>query len=75
VSPLVLPEERREKVERVAEQAFVAHARTYVVVNVFLIGIWLLAGAGTFWPAWVILGWGLAIVFHGLATYARPRRF
>ena len=52
-----------------------AHARTFTVVNVFLVAIWLMAGAGYFWPAWVILGWGLAIVLHGMATFARPRRF
>lgn len=71
----MLPEERRERVEHVVQQAFVVHARTYVVINTFLVAIWLLAGAGYFWPAWVILGWGVAIVFHGLATFARPRRF
>jgi len=43
----------------------------YVVVNVFLIGIWALAGGGTFWPAWVILGWGIAVVLQAMATFAR----
>ncbi len=27
-----------------------------VIVNVFLIGIWLAGGAGYFWPVWVMLG-------------------
>lgn len=54
-----------------ARTAYVVHARTYVVINVFLIGVWALAGAGYFWPAWVILGWGLALVLHSLATFTR----
>ena len=47
------------------------HARTYVVINVFLVGVWVLAGGGYFWPAWVILSWGLALVLHSLATFGR----
>jgi len=70
----VLPEERRERRDVVAQRVFVGHARSYVVINAFLVGIWALAGAGSFWPAWVILSWGLAVVLHGLATFARPRR-
>jgi signal transduction histidine kinase len=31
------------------------------IVNVFLIGVWLAAGAGYFWPAWVMLGTGVAL--------------
>lgn len=47
------------------------HVRTYVVINAFLIGIWVLAGGGAFWPAWVILSWGLAVVLHSMATFGR----
>lgn len=47
------------------------HVRTYVAVNGFLIGIWFLAGMGYFWPAWVILSWGLALVLHSMATFGR----
>jgi hypothetical protein len=54
-----------------ARTAFVVHARTYVVINVFLVAVWALAGAGYFWPAWVILSWGLALVLHSLATFGR----
>ena len=31
------------------------------IVNVFLIGIWAAAGAGYFWPAWVLLGSAIAL--------------
>ncbi|MBA2608198.1 MAG: 2TM domain-containing protein [Actinobacteria bacterium] len=67
----VLPAERDERLQRMARVAFVAHARTYVVVNGFLIGVWALAGFGPFWPAWVILSWGLALVLHSMATFSR----
>ena len=67
----MLPAEREDRLQRIARTAFIAHARVYVVVNVFLIGVWVLAGAGYFWPAWVILGWGIAIVLQAMATFAR----
>jgi len=70
----VLPAERAErgeKLQRIARTAFVIHARTYVVINAFLIAIWALAGGGYFWPAWVILGWGVAVVLQAMATFAR----
>lgn len=46
-----------------------AAAGRLAIVNVFLIGIWLAAGAGYFWPAWVMLGSGIAIA---LKAAARP---
>ena len=63
--------ERGERLQRAARTAFVVHARTYVVVNAFLIAVWAMAGGGTFWPAWVILGWGIAVVLQAMATFAR----
>ncbi|MGH2685606.1 MAG: 2TM domain-containing protein, partial [Actinomycetota bacterium] len=36
-------------------------AGTFAVISVFLILIWLLAGAGYFWPIWPMLGFGLVI--------------
>ena len=67
----MLPVERQDKLRRVARGAYVAHARSYVIVNVFLVLVWLMAGGGYFWPAWVIVSWGLALVFHSLATFGR----
>ena len=69
----MLPErvERRERLQRIARTAFIAHARAYTVVSVFLVAIWAMAGGGYFWPAWVILGWGFAVVLQAMATFAR----
>jgi hypothetical protein len=52
------PAERAERRRR----RFRAELRTYARINLVLIAIWALAGFGGFWPAWVILGWGTALV-------------
>jgi hypothetical protein len=41
-----------------------AHVVTYVVVNLFLVGVWFWTGAGYFWPAWVIGGWGIGLALN-----------
>jgi signal transduction histidine kinase len=41
-------------------------AGTLVIVNLFLIGIWLAAGAGYFWPAWVLLGSAVALALKAM---------
>ena len=38
------------------------HLRVYLAVNTMLVLIWALTGAGYFWPAWPILGWGIGVV-------------
>jgi hypothetical protein len=44
----------------------------YVVINAFLIAIWFFtAGRGYFWPGWVLLGWGIGVVFNGWDVYGR----
>ncbi len=47
------------------------HLTVYLLVNVFLVGIWAASGGGYFWPIWPILGWGVGIGFHAWETYAR----
>jgi hypothetical protein len=43
---------------------FGSHVVAYVVINAFLVGIWAFTGAGYFWPAWVLGGWGAGLVLH-----------
>jgi hypothetical protein len=50
---------------------FVSHIAAYVVVNVFLVGVWAFTGAGYFWPAWVIGGWGAGLVLHAWDAFLR----
>ncbi len=35
---------------------------TFLAVNLLLIAIWALTGAGYFWPVWPLLGWGLGLL-------------
>jgi class 3 adenylate cyclase len=60
----------------VLSQSFKHHLTVYLLVNVFLIGIWAASGAGYFWPIWPILGWGIGLAVHGapLISGAGSRR-
>ncbi len=49
------------------------HVRAYVSVSVMLVAIWVLTGAGYFWPIWPILGWGIGVVADG-GRVGRPCR-
>jgi class 3 adenylate cyclase len=53
------------------------HFTVYLVVNVMLVAIWAVAGAGYFWPVWSILGWGIGLGCHAAPLLAgrgsRPR--
>ncbi len=67
-------ERRAAAIERIgAKREFRRHLLVYCLVNVVLIVVWAVSGAGYFWPIWVIGGWGIGLVLHGWTTYAeRP---
>lgn len=46
------------------------HTAAYVAVNAGLVGVWALAGSGTFWPAWALVGWGIGLAIHWGVTLA-----
>ena len=49
----------------------------FLQVNLLLIAIWAVSGAGYFWPAWVMVWWGLALVMKSgprLLGHAERRR-
>jgi hypothetical protein len=48
------------------------YLRFWVPLSVFFILIWLLSGAGYFWPAWPMLGTGLPLLFM-LSGHDRQR--
>jgi len=63
---------RRKAVERLqAKREFLAHLLAYVLVNVLLVVIWAVTGAGFFWPIFPILGWGIGLAFHAWDVYAK----
>jgi 2TM domain len=55
------------------KRAFKQTAITYVLVNALLIVIWAVSGAGFFWPAFVLGGWGIGLCFQGWDAYRRRR--
>ena len=63
--------ERGERLQRIARTAFIVHARGYVVVNVFLGALFLLVGVPMFVLGIIVVSWGMALVLHAMATFAR----
>ena len=59
----------RKRVER--KRKFAGDVIAYVVVNVFLIGVWAVSGFGYFWPGWVLAGWGVLLVLDAWNVYFR----
>ncbi len=53
---------------------FQGHVVAYVVVNLFLWGVWAMtSGLGSYpWPVWVTLGWGIGVVMNWWAVTRRP---
>jgi hypothetical protein len=53
---------------------FQGHLVVYVVVNLFLWGLWVVtSGLGSYpWPAWVTLGWGIGVVMNWWGVTRRP---
>lgn len=45
----------------------------YVAVNVLLIAVWAVTGAGYFWPIWPLLGWGIGLATSGAPLCGRRR--
>ena len=54
-----------------ARRKFRSDVFAYVVINLFLVGTWLVTGVGYFWPGWVLAGWGVLLVLDGWNTYLR----
>ena len=68
-------QERRDAaIKRIKDKRdFRTHVVSYVVVNLFLVGVWAVSGGGYFWPGWVMAGWGIGLVLHGWQTYRGDR--
>jgi hypothetical protein len=59
----------QERAPRAARRSFYRGLFAYVVINLFLIGVWAFSGRGAFWPIWVILGWGLVMAFYAFRVF------
>jgi len=54
-----------------AKKGFYSHLTAYVIVNLMLVAIWYFTGHGYFWPMWVMLGWGIGLIFNAVATFSK----
>jgi len=52
-------------------RGFYAHLTAYILVNLMLVAIWYFTSRGYFWPGWVMLFWGIGLVFNGVAAFAK----
>jgi len=65
-------DERERARRRVrARRDFTSDVVAYIVINAALVGIWAVSGAGYFWPAWVMVIWGIGLVLHGWNAFVR----
>jgi uncharacterized ion transporter superfamily protein YfcC len=72
VAPSTDQELREQAIRQLRKKRdFRTHLFIYVLVNAMLVVIWAVTGAGFFWPAFVILGWGIGVAAHAWDVYAR----
>jgi fatty acid desaturase len=62
-------EQARKRVEK--KHKFRGDVVAYVIINLFLMGTWAVTGAGYFWPAWVLAGWGVLLLLDAWSLYVR----
>lgn len=67
-------EQRTAALSRIgARKAFWRHLAVYVIVNVFMVVIWALGDGGSFWPGWVMFGWGIGVAFNAFNVFVGQR--
>jgi hypothetical protein len=57
----------KERVEDL--RGFYRHLAVYVIVNLGLFLINMMASPGSLWFIWPLMGWGIAIVLHALRVF------
>ncbi len=63
--------DRKQAIKSIKNRrALMSQVVAFCVVNILMIVIWLATGGGYFWPGWVLLGTGIALVF-GLLSFNR----
>jgi hypothetical protein len=56
--------QRRERHQRGERAGFRIHATVFVAVNLMLVVVWALTGAGYPWFLFPLLGWGVGLAAH-----------
>jgi signal transduction histidine kinase len=66
-------DDRAEAITRLTKRRRLRHhVGALVILNVFIIGVWIAANGTYFWPAWVMLGSAAAIALNALPRGAGP---
>jgi 2TM domain len=62
---------RERAIKRLKKRRDLAgHLLVYVLVNTFIVLIWLMSGSdGFFWPVFPIVGWGIGVVMNAWDVY------
>jgi hypothetical protein len=56
------------------QRDFRSHLLVYILVNTFLVVIWLLTDPhGFFWPVFPIAGWGIGVIMNARDVYGRQQ--
>ncbi|MFD2940608.1 2TM domain-containing protein [Flavobacterium notoginsengisoli] len=63
----------QKKVKEIRE--FYEHLTVYVLVNPIVIFVNLMTSPGYLWFLWCLMGWGMAIILHGLKVFSFPPFF
>jgi hypothetical protein len=64
---------RDQAVKRLKKQRdFRGHLLAYLLVNTLLVVIWATTSHGFFWPAFVIVPWGIGVAMNAWDAYGRP---
>lgn len=77
-----MEEQRDEKLWQVAKKraSFQRSLASYFIVNAFLWAVWWFTSGrkeshdGLPWPAWVMLGWGIGLIFQYMNAYGGSKR-
>src|SRR5690606_36390810 len=68
------PAAERRRPIGMEDEDFRGHLTVYCLVIGMLIGIWLLGGAGHFWPFYPAAGWGIGLGAHYQSAAADQRK-
>jgi len=63
----------KERVEAI--KGFYIHLIVYVVVNLILFSINMIASPASLWFFWPLIGWGIGLAMHALSVYGFGRWF
>jgi uncharacterized membrane protein len=55
-----------------AQSGFKKMLGGFVILWVIVVAVWALSGGGSFWPVWVFLGTGIALLYGAWSAYG-PR--